>query len=399
MVRTNLMSEHSMDSLLIKNCRLYDAPEGAAPHSVLVRDGRIESVGAVPPSPRLDRVLDAGGRTLAPGFLDVHIQGAGGADVLDATPEALQTLSQTCARFGTTGFLATTVYMAGAENRHLRLAAECTGCDLGGAHLLGVHLEGPFISPQKRGMIQPDCLAEASEVVLDDIDVLVGDRLRMMTVAPELPGSHAIIGALVRRGTIASLGHTKATYEEAVDGFQAGISHVTHLFNAMPSLHHRAPGPLAAVFERPEVTCQVIVDGVHIHPAVVRLALHAIGPERLVTITDGMQAMGLPDGRYAYHGLPYETSNGAARYVDGTLIGTAVGQDSMLARLVEFTGCSPAAAIRTVTENPARVLGLERTKGRIAPGYDADLVLLNPDFSAWATLVGGRVINGTGPIL
>ncbi len=387
-----------MASLLIKNCRLYDTPETSPPHAVLVRDGVIESVAATEPAAGADEVLDGGGQMLAPGFIDVHIQGAGDVDVLDATPEALETLSRTCARFGTTGFLATTVYMPGEENPHLRVAAECAGRDLGGAHLLGVHLEGPFIAAEKRGMIQPDCLTQASEVVLDHIYALLGDHLAMMTIAPELPGGCNLIETLVRRGTIASFGHSRADYDQACRGFEAGITHVTHLFNAMPSLHHRAPGPLAAIFERPEVTCQAIIDGVHIHPAVVRIAFQALGPQRLVTITDGMQALGLPDGHYVYKGLPYETRNGTAYYVDGTLIGTAVALDRMLARLVEYTGCTPADAIKTVTENPARTLRLEQTKGRIAPGYDADLVLLDPGFSAATTIVGGRIVWARGQL-
>ena len=382
-----------MTSLLICNCRPFDAAESSGLRSVFVRDGRIDSIAPAEKSLQADEVLDAEGRTLAPGFIDVHIQGAGGVDVLDATPEALATLARTCARFGVTGFLATTVYMAGKENVHLQVAAEWTGRDLGGAHLLGVHLEGPFISAKKRGMIQPDCLVDPSELALDHIESLLGDRLKMMTVAPELPGGCDIIRSLVARGVIASFGHSNATYDETVAGFEAGVSHVTHLFNAMPSLHHRAPGPLAAIFERPEITCQAIIDGVHLHPAVVRLLYHALGPERLIPITDGMQALGLPDGQYVYKGgLSYEASNGVARYTDGTLIGTAVGLDQMLARLVRFAGCSPAVAIRTVTENPAQILGLQQTKGRIAPGYDADLVLLDPDFSVSKTIVGGRVV-------
>ena len=382
-----------MPSLLIRNCRPFDAPETSASQSVLVRDGRIDGIVPMESRTRADELLDAGGRTLAPGFMDVHIQGAGGVDVLDATPKALETLSRTCARFGVTGFLATTVYMAGQENAHLRVAAECTGRDLGGARLLGVHLEGPFISREKRGMIQPDCLAPPSQATLDHIESLLGDGLKMMTVAPELPGGRDVIRSLVARGAIASFGHSNASYDETLAGFDAGVTHVTHLFNAMPSLHHREPGPLAAIFERPEITCQAITDGVHLHPAVVRLLFHALGAERLVTITDGMQALGLPDGQYVYKGgLSYEARNGVARYVDGTLIGTAVGLNQMLARLVRFTGCSPAAAIRTVTENPARILGLRQNKGRIAPGYDADLVLLDPGFSVSTTIVGGRVV-------
>ena len=378
-----------MTSLLITNGRLYDAPDGAPLSPVLIRQGMIEKVGR---ADRADQMLDAGGRIVAPGLIDVHIQGAGGADVLDAAPEALERMARTCARFGVTSFLATTVYKPGQENRHLRVAAECVGRDLGGARLLGTHLEGPFISPQKRGMIQPDCITLPSPAVLGDIYALLGDTLKMMTVAPELPGSADIIRTLADHGTVASFGHSKANYDETVRGFGMGIDHVTHLFNAMASLHHRDPGPLAAIFERPDITCQVITDGVHIHPAVLRLAYRALGPERFVTITDGMHAMGLPDGHYVYNKLEYESKDGTARYKDGTLIGTALGLSQLLARLTQFAPCSAATAIKTVTENAAQVLGLESTKGAIAPGRDADLVILDEDLSVHTTIVAGRVV-------
>jgi len=381
-----------MTSLLITNCRLQDAGEGQTPCSVLIEDGRIVRIGPEEGRVRAHDVLDGQGCILSPGLIDVHIQGAGGADVLDATPEALRTISQTCARFGVTGFLATTVYMPGQENPHLRIAADCTGRDLGGAHLLGVHLEGPFISPEKRGMIQPACITQPSTAILKDIQALLADSLKMMTIAPELPGSTGLIRALAEHGVIASLGHSKATYDQALAGFDAGITHVTHLFNAMPSLHHRDGGPLAAIFERPEITCQVITDGVHIHPSVLRLAYNALGPRRFVTITDGMQAMGLPDGRYVYNGIAYESKDGTARYKDGTLIGTALGLNHMLARLIRFTGCGVSTAIGTATDNAAQVLGLGRTKGVIAPGKDADLTLFGPDLSVYATIVAGRVV-------
>jgi len=378
-----------MTSLLVTNCRLYDASDSAPLSSILIRQGTIETVGR---ADRADRVLDAEGRIVAPGLIDVHIQGAGGADVLDATPEALETISRTCARFGVTSFLATTVYKPGQDNRHLNVAAECVGRGLGGAHLLGTHLEGPFISPHKRGMIQPDCQTSPSKAVLDDIYALLGDTLKMMTVAPELPGSAQIVRTLVDKGAVASFGHSKATYDETIRGFEMGITHVTHLFNAMASLHHRDPGPLAAIFERPDITCQVITDGVHIHPAMLRLAFNALGPERFITITDGMQAMGLPDGHYVYNNLQYESKDGTARYKDGTLIGTALGLSQMLARLTQFTSCSVPVAIKTVTENAAQVLGLGQAKGSIAPGRDADLVILEKDLSVHATIVAGQVV-------
>ncbi len=386
-----------MNSLLITNCRLYDVPGEAPLRSILVRNGLIERIGEATPTPVADQVLDAGGRTVSPGFLEVHIQGAGGADTLDATPEALQTISRTCARFGVTSFLATTVYKPRQKNPHLRLAAEYTGRDLGGAQLLGTHLEGPFISPHKRGMIQPDCLSDASSAVLADIYTLLGDTLKMMTVAPELSGSEEIVRTLMANKTVASFGHSKATYEEALRGFDMGIAHVTHLFNAMPSIHHRDPSPLAAIFERPSVICQVITDGVHIHPAVLRLTYKILGPERFVTITDGIQALGLPDGRYVYNGLEYECKNGTPRYKDGTLIGTAVTLNDLVGRLMRFTQCSLSEAIRTVTANPARALGLEKRKGSIALGYDADLVILEKDLSVNTTIVAGKIVYQRPP--
>ncbi|UCD51912.1 MAG: N-acetylglucosamine-6-phosphate deacetylase, partial [Phycisphaerales bacterium] len=362
-----------MTSLLIRNCRLYDAPKADAPCSVLVRDGRIERVGDIATVTDRGPELDARGRLLAPGLIDVHIQGAGGTDTLDATPEALATIAQACARFGVTGFLATTVYKPNEPNEHLRVARDCIGQDLGGAVLLGIHLEGPFIASEKRGMIQPNCLTESTGATLDQIYEQTGDGLKMMTIAPELPGSLDLIRRLVSDGMVASLGHTTATYDETLRGFDAGINHVTHLFNAMPGMHHRAPGPLAATFERSDVTAQVIIDGVHVHPSMIRLAYAALGPDRFVTITDGMQAMGLPDGLYVYNSVEYEAKDGTARYHDGTLIGTALGLSQMAARLSTYTGCGLPTAIRTVTENPARVLGLADKKGAIRTGYDADL--------------------------
>lgn len=381
-----------MTSLLITNCRRFDADEEAPLCSILVRDGRIERIDPTDVAPRAERQLDAEGRLLVPGLIDVHIQGAAGADVLDATPQALETISRACARHGVTGFLATTVYKPEQDNTHLTIAADCMGHDLGGAELLGTHLEGPFIASAKRGMIQPDCLGQPTAALLDRIYDCTGDSLRMMTMAPELPGSLDLVRPLVANGVIAALGHTAATYEEALRGFDAGIHHVTHLFNAMPGMHHRAPGPLAAVFERADVTAQVIVDGVHIHPSMVRLAYGQLGADRFVTITDGIQAMGLPDGQYVYNGLDYEAKEGTARYHDGTLIGTALGLNQMTARLMKYTGCSLTTAIQAATKNPARLLGLDARKGALAPGYDADLVLFDDDLSVYATLVAGRIV-------
>lgn len=380
------------EKLLMTNCRLFDAADSGQTTSVLIEDGIISLVSQIDSAAKCDNTLDVKGRTIAPGFIDVHIQGAGGADILDATPEALKTISQTCARFGTTSFLATTVFTPDEENKHLAIAAQYAGRDLGGANLLGIHLEGPFISPQKRGMIRPECIHAPSLQLHEKIQDVTNGRLKMTTIAPELPGNIQIIQRLVDSDVVASFGHSNATYEQTLDGFDAGISHVTHLFNAMPSLHHRSPGPLLAIFETRSVTAQLICDGVHIHPSVLRFVFDLLGPERIIPITDGMQATGLPDGRYFYNGIEYQAKDGTARYKDGTLIGTALGLSQLLQKLVTFTSCPLDTAIKTVTENPARLLGIEERKGSIAPGKDADLVLLEHDCSVHTTIVGGRIV-------
>jgi len=377
-------------NLLITNCKLFTAQDQTT--SILIENGTITQVGQIDPAITYENKLDAQGRIIAPGFIDIHIQGAGGADILDGTADALKTISQTCARFGTTSFLATTVFKPNQKNKHLTIAAEYVGQNLGGANLLGIHIEGPFISPQKRGMVQPDCLCPPSSEILDKIQDVTGGRLKMMTIAPELPDNLPIIRRLVSSGIIASFGHSNATYEQTLAGFEAGISHVTHLFNAMPSVHHRSPGPLIAIFQTKQVTTQLITDGVHIHPAVLRLAFEILGPGRIIPITDGMQAMGLPDGKYVYNGIEYESKNGAARYKDDTLIGTALGLSQLLTRLMQFTNCPLDTAIKTVTENPAKLLGMSDKKGFIAPGKDADLVLLDQDYSVHTTIIAGKIV-------
>ena len=378
--------------LLITNCRLFDAPDDKQTTSVLIENGTITQLGQIDSSVGCDNTLDAQGRIIAPGFIDVHIQGAGGADILDATPEALKAISRTCARFGTTSFLATTVFKPDRKNQHLTIAAQYVNRDLGGANLLGIHLEGPFISLEKKGMILPQCICPPSLKVLDKIMDIANGRLKMMTIAPELPGNLQIIQRLVNSKVIASFGHSNATYEQTLDGFNAGISHVTHLFNAMPSVHHRSPGPLIAIFQTKHITAQLICDGVHIHPAVLKFAFETLGPNRIIPITDGMQALGLGDGKYRYNGIEYESTNGTARYKDGTLIGASLGLNQLLKRFITFTDCPFDVAIKTVTQNPAGLLGLEDKKGSIAPGKDADLVLLDPDCSVQTTIVAGKIV-------
>lgn len=380
------------EKLLITNCDIITPFEEIINGEVLIQEDRILEIVPSGSFSEHQAVIDAGGRILAPGFIDLHIQGAGGYDVLDGEVLGLNTISKTCIRFGVTGFLATSVFRGDNSNQHLKVASECTGKNLEGADLFGIHLEGPFIAPEKRGMIRSDCISEPSERVLEGILNLTEGSLCLMTIAPELSGSLGIIRKLREKNIVTSFGHSLATYKQTVRGIEAGISHVTHLFNAMQPIHHRDPGPLPAIFENDKVTTQVIFDGVHIHPSLLRFTQKVLGDKRIVLITDGMQAMGLADGYYEYNGLKYESKNGTARYMNETLIGTSLGMNKLVERFVTFTGSSLLKAVRCASFNPASVLRIENRKGSIEKGKDADIVIMNRDLSVWKTIKGGKVV-------
>jgi N-acetylglucosamine-6-phosphate deacetylase len=383
-----------MDRTLIAAGTIITPFEQLEDRDILIGEGRIQRIDRTGTIRDFDRRIDARDKIVAPGFIDVHVQGAGGADVQDAATEALERIAGTCARFGVTGFLATTVYRPGRENGHLRVASAACSQNLKGAGLLGIHLEGPFIAKGKRGMIQEDCLAPVDVDTLGRIHELCDGHLSMMTIAPELPGALELIPALRAEGVVCSFGHSQADYGQTVAGIREGIRHVTHLYNAMMPMHHRDPGPIPALLEAEEVSAQIIADGVHIHPAMLRMAVQALGENRLVLITDGTQAMGLPDGRYLYNGLEYDSINGTARYLDGTLIGTSLGIAELVARCIRQGGCSLRQAVRAASYNPACVLGLQESKGSLEQGRDADLVVLNRDLGVHRTFRSGICVYG-----
>lgn len=379
------------NNLLIKNCRLFDAPANEK-LSIDIKEGKIKSICKTPSTVDADNLIDAKGRMAVPGFIDVHIHGAGGADILDGNLDALKTISQTVTRYGTTGFLATTVYYPNDSNEHLFITAANIGNNFGGAHPLGIHLEGPFVAKEKRGMIQLECICKPSLKIFEKIQQVCAGQLRMMTIAPELQNAYNVISMLAKDNIIASFGHSAASYEETLKGFNMGINHVTHLFNAMNEMHHRAPGPLLAILRREEVTIQIIADGMHVCPEILKFIFELFGFERTITITDGTRAMGLPDGQYDSQEHKYVSQAGIVYYHDGTLIGTALGLNQLVQRLTQFTNCSLEDAIRTVTINPAKLLGLEKSKGTIEVNKDADIVLLNSDLSVYKTIVSGKVV-------
>ena len=377
--------------LLIKNARLYSQIETFK--DVLIENGNIAKIQPADPFYSINNEIDVEGRILAPGFIDIHIQGAGGCDVLDGTEESLEKFSLTLAKLGTTGFLGTSVFLNDSENKHLENACNCYKKPLKGAVMLGVHLEGPFINPKKKGGLSKDAIIAPSKEALFKVLDKTQDSLKLMTLAPELSGAPEIIKTLLQQNIIPSFGHSDATYAEAKNGFELGIRHTTHIFNAMNPIHHREPGPIAAIFERDDITAQIISDGHHLNPAIVNLIYKNIGFERCICITDGMQAMGLPEGNYIYNRREYASLNGAAKYTDGTLIGSTTSLGNIAHKFMEFTGCTPKEAIDTVTYNPAKLLNLENQTGSIKEGLKADLVILNKNFDSLVTLVNGIIVH------
>jgi len=367
-------------------------PSGTVTGSVLIEDGRIGGVGDIPEEDAGQaEVIDARGRLILPGLIDLHVQGAGGSDLLSDDPEAVLKVAANLASFGTTAFLATTVLDTTRDDQpHIRSIVDSVGERPGCASVLGIHLEGPFISPDKKGMIQKEHIREASRDYYEWIKDICGGHLRMMTIAPEVPGALGIIEDMAGCGMIAALGHTNATYDETLKGIAAGLSHVTHTGNAMRSLHHREPGAFGAVLMSDALTMQIIADGIHLHPAVLAWLIGMKGPDRFAVITDAIGAMGMPPGEYSYGDVGYTIQDGACRYSDGTLIGTALTQPQMVRRLMGFSDLPLHEAVNMASLYPARIVGVSDRKGTIEEGKDADLVICDRELSVETVFVQGE---------
>ncbi len=329
---------------------------------------------------------------LTPGLIDLHVHGANGADVMDGTPEALQTISTALTQEGITGFLATTITASAKELSHVLQCIAETTPTLAGAAVLGVHLEGPFISHGKKG-------AQA-EGMTPDISLVkkwqhaAQDRIKIMTLAPELPGAIDIIKKLREDQIIASIGHTEATFEQTLEAIAAGCTQATHLFNAMGAFHQRAPGPTLAALLSDQVCAELITDEYHLHPAVVELALRLKGKDRLLLISDAMRAKYLGDGEYTLGTQTVCVRAGKATLPNGTLAGSTLSLPQAIQNMAQYSHCSLIDAINMCTVNPARILGLTAKKGSIEVGKDADLALFNPQWGAVLTVREGEVVFG-----
>jgi len=329
--------------------------------------------------------IDAKGAYVSAGFIDLHIHGSGGADVMDATPEALETISDTLLQTGTTSFLATTMTMStqaiDTALQNVKMHKE----KVSGARILGVHLEGPFINPSRHGA------QEITYIQRPNLDLIGGymESIRMITLAPEVEGAEAFIRHLGEQypHIILSVGHSDADYDQCKESFGWGVSHATHLFNAMKGYHHREPGIIGAVFES-DVTCDIIPDLVHTHPSALELT-YRLKKDKLILITDAMRAGCMKNGLYDLGGQRVVVKEGKAELEDGTLAGSVLRLNEGLRKMVAHTSMSLVEAVRSVTKIPARKLGI--SKGELRRGYDADIVIFDEDFSIISTIIAGEL--------
>ena len=365
--------------------------------SVTVDGARIVAVGPADgtPAPAGARRLDAGGRMLAPGLIDLQLNGAFGHD-FTADPATIWQVAAGLPRYGVTAFLPTIITSPLEQvSAGLRVVTEGPPNGFRGAAPLGLHAEGPFLNPQKKGAHNPQHLRPPTAGAVADWSPASG--MRLVTMAPELPGALDVIAMLSARGVVVSTGHSLATYEEAVAGFDAGARYGTHLFNAMPALAHRDPGLPGALLTDERMTVGFIADGTHTHRAIIDLVWRVLGPRRLNLVTDAMAALGMPPGRHRLGEYDVIVDGTSCRLDDGTragsvLAGSILEMDQALRNLIAVTGCSLGEALETMTTTPARLLGMERERGRIAPGFAADMVLLSSDLRVQTTIAAGEVV-------
>jgi N-acetylglucosamine-6-phosphate deacetylase len=350
---------------------------------ILIRDGEIETVG-----PRSGMELPSGATevqatdsTAIPGFLDVHIHGAGGHDVMEANETALSTIAGRLAAFGTTSLLATTITASAddtcrsVEGIAKYISGQYQTSDAR-AEILGIHFEGPFLSKDRRGVHPAEWLQLPSAELLQRFLQAAAGNARILTIAPELLGAMPCIDAARSLGMVVSIGHTDATYEQARAAVAHGAHHATHVYNAMRPFTHRDPGVIGAVLTTLEVTAELIADGIHVDEIAMKVLLQAKGAQGVVLISDGTSATGMPDGEYMLGGLTVTVNGGVCRNAEGRLAGSTLTLDRALRNIVGL-GIPLADAVRMLTLNPATLLGIEFKKGALRTGADADIVLLN----------------------
>jgi len=377
-----------LGKLFLKNCRILESDTKV---NIVISNNKISQILPFDEFVCYDNSYDMKGNKVLPGYIDLHIHGAGGGEVFKAEIEEFQKITSTLVKYGVTGITPTTIVNPENDYLQLRKLKDCMDHDFTGTRLLGLHLEGPFVNIIKKGGIPITSVRDYNRDELLKIINILGDHLKMMTIAPEISPNMEIIDILLEHNIVPALGHTNISYEKAHKAFDKGVKHVTHVFNAMPSLHHREPGPLLAILERKDVSVQIISDGVHLNPAIVQYLYNSIGIENCVCVSDGQSVIGLPDGKYDINGGLYLKNGEKATDIDGNLIGTALDVGNIAQKFQKFTGCTEFEANQSISNNPVKVLCLIDKYGSIEFGKIADLVVLDESGSIEQVFIDGAL--------
>jgi len=383
---------------------IYTPTEEIENGVILIEGHRIAKVGPrerikIPPGAT---VTDNHDRLIVPGFIDMHIHGAAGHDLMEGTPEALAAVATYLARHGTTSYLATTVTASLERTLHAaRGIAEIIRSSHGspgapdkipGAHPLGIHFEGPFLNIKKRGAHPASQIRKPSTEILERLLDAAEGTARVFTLAPELQGALTVLELARSRGLRVGIGHSNATHEEAERAIAAGATHAVHMYNAMRPFGHRDSGIIGAVLVDDRAYAELICDGIHVETPAIRLLAKTKGLDRLMLVSDSLSGAGMPDGNYRLGNFTVHVAGGVSRTIEGNLAGSTLTLDAAIRNLSNFTGFSYRECLPCATLNPARLLGLEKQKGVIAPGADADLAILDRDFHVTQTYVRGRPV-------
>lgn len=366
---------------------------------VLCEDGHIRFVGSATdaaPEPE-SQLIDAAGQLVMPGFIDTHFHGSGGDDVMANGAEGIRRISRSLLRFGTTGYLATTI--AAKHSELMRAVADTIAAEQPkesrepAAEILGLHIEGPYINLKFKGAQPVEGIREPDFDECRELLAAADGRIKIMTMAPELPGGMELIRFLKTNGVEASLGHSEADYDTALAAIDAGATRATHLYNAMSGVHHRKPGLASACLNEPGIQAELICDGVHVHPRMAQLAWRAKGRDGLTLITDATAAQGVGDGVFTLGDFQIEVRGPLCTLMDGvTIAGSVLTMNAAVGNAMNFTGMGLIDAAHTSSLAPARVCGVADRKGSIEIGKDADLVVLKPDFSVSCTIRAGQMV-------
>lgn len=365
--------------------------------TVLVKDGKILAAG---PADQVDipngfRKVPLEGLMIVPGFIDQHVHGGGGAAVMEGTTDELIEVARFHVTHGTTTFLASATSASFDKLANVAKALAGMGKKpYKGARCLGLHLEGPFLSPKYYGTHLLNTLREPNLEEILNLHQLSELGVKIVTLAPELPGAMEVAAKLVDKGILCAIGHSDADFETTITAITNGFSCITHCFNQLRPFHHREPGVLGAALLRSELMVELIADGIHLHPATLELVLKAKGQEKIILVSDAMLPAGMPNGKYQTTEGELTLEKGSLTNQQGNLAGSVLTLERAVKNFMDFTGCELTDALRMATYNPARYLGINKRKGSIYPGKDADLAALTPDLDVVMTMVEGEIISG-----